>query len=421
LECAERRRRPVRSLLKHAEKESTISIRQPPRVPSIALTAFVLNAGEAASQLITDAEPMEACEVLRLGGGLDVPEWLAFSSAPSLMPDAMGRILVRAGQVAEITVLDADGGYVRTIGGKGEGPGEFVFIRDMGFAGDTLWLQNWPVLHLSFFDSAGAHLKTERDHGPPSTGPHTDRTSIPLAGGRGFYIPATGPHDEARVRLPMTVGSRSDESRDTLAFRFDDTDMAIPGVGVWAFRATVTPPIHRLDPEGSGIVIADWVPDRPEVVTVRRFDEYGALTRESTIAAELRPIPSDVKRAFIEEGMKKAEGPYESARRMGQRVPRSLRAAVEEGLLLPDFYAPIRSILVTRAGRVWLRETTIADEYEGEWVVLGPDGEAEFRVSAPEGITFRAVHGDRVWATGTTELDVPFIVVYELVRPGGCG
>lgn len=399
-----------------------MSTRQHPhRVFPIALTTLALTPGEVASQLIIDAEPMEACEVLRLGGGLDVPEWLAFASAPSLMPDATGRIMVRAGQVAEITVLDADGGYVRTIGGKGEGPGEFVIIRDMGFVGDTLWLQNWPALHTSFFDSAGVHLKTERDRGPPSTGPNTQRTSIPLAGGRGFYIPATGPHEEARVRLPMSVGSRTDGSRDTLAFRWDDTDMSIPGVGTWAFRATVTPPIHRLDPEGNGIVIADWVPDRPEVVTVRRFDEYGNLTRETHIGAELRPIPSGVKRAFIDEGMKKAKGPYESARRMGQRVTPSLRAAVQEGLLLPDFYAPIRSLLVTREGRVWLREATIADVYDGQWVVLGPDGEVEFRVSAPEGIAFRAVHGNRIWATGTTELDVPFIVAYELVRPGGCG
>ena len=390
-------------------------------IVAMAFATVALTSHQAASQLITDAESMEACEVLRLGGGLDVPEWLAFVSAPSLMPDATGRIHVRAGQVAEITVLDPDGSYVRTIGGKGEGPGEFVVIRDMGFVGDTLWLQNWPMLHTSFFDSAGVHLKTEADHGPPSTGPSTQRTSIPLAGGRGFYIPAAGPRDEARVRLPMMVGSRSDESRDTLAFRFDNTDMSIANVGVWYFSATTTPPIHRLHPEGNGVVVVDWVSDRPEVVTVRHFDEYANLTREATIGAELRPIPSDVKRAFIEEGMKKAAGPYESARQGGEQVPRSLRAAVEEGLLLPDYHAPVQSMLVTRAGRVWLRETAIPDVYHGQWVVLGPDGEAEFRVPSPEGVAFRAVHGDRVWATGTTELDVPYIVIYELVRPGECG
>ena len=389
-------------------------------VVAMTLTAFALDAGETVSQLITDAEPMEACEVLRLGDGLDVPEWLAFTQAPGVMVDAAGRVYVRGGQAAEIAVLDPDGSYVRSMGGKGEGPGEFVFIRDMGFVGDTLWLQNWPMLHTSFFDSAGMHLKTEADHGIPSTGPHTQRTSVPLAGGRGFYVPASGPHDEARVRLPMTVGSRSDESRDTLAFRFDDTNMSVAGVGVWAFRATVTPPIHRLDPAGNGIVIADWVPDRPETVTIRRFDEYGRLTRESTVGAELRPIPSSVKREFIEEGMKKAKGPYESARRSGQKVRGSLRAAVEEGLLLPDHYAPVEGMLVTRAGRIWLRETTTPDVPEGQWVVLGPDGEAEFRVSPPEGVVFRAIDGVRVWATSTNDLDVPFIVLYELARPGEC-
>ena len=403
-------------------KELTMSIRQRPwNVVALALATVALNAGEAASQLITDGEPLEACEVLRLGEGLDVPEWLAFVRTPDLMLDAMGRVYVRGGQDAAIAVLDAEGGFVRTIGRKGEGPGEFVVIGGMGFVGDTLWLQNWPMLHTSFFDSAGTHLKTEADRGVPSTGPGLWRTSVPLAGGRGFYIPASGTHSEARVRLPMTVGSRSDESRDTLGFKFDVTDMSIPGVGVFYYSATTSPPVYRIDPEGNGIVIAEWVPDRPEGVTVRRFDEYGRVTRESTIGAELRPIPSEVKREFVEEGMKKAEGPYESARRMGERVPGNLRAAVEEGLILPDYYAPVQGMLVTRAGRVWLRETTTPDVYEGQWVVLGPDGKAEFRVPAPEGVVFRAIDGDRVWATSISELDVPFIVLYELVRPGECG
>ena len=78
-------------------------------------------------------------------------------------------------------------------------------------------------------------------------------------------------------------------------------------------------------------------------------------------------------------------------------------------------------MLVTRSGHVWLRETTTVDIHEGQWVVLGPDGEAELRVTAPERVVFRAINGDRVWATSTNELDVPFIVLYELVRPGECG
>ena len=390
-------------------------------VMTTALAGVALHAGEADSQLIADADPMEACEVLRLGDGIDVPEWLAFVRAPDLMLDATGRVYVRGGQDAAITVLDADGSFVRTIGGQGEGPGEFVAIGAMGFAGDTLWLQNWPMLHTSFFDSAGAHLKTEADHGLPSTGPSTQRTSLPLAGGRGFHIPAAGNHGQTRVRLPMMIGSRTDEPRDTLASRFDFTNMRITGLGTFNYRATLTPPIYRIHPGGDGVVISDWVPDRPALVTVRHFDGHGRLTREDAIGAELRPIPPQVKREFIEEGLRMAEGPYESARRRGEPVPRNLRAAVEEGLLLPDYYAPIERMLLTRVGDLWLRETTATDVHEGQWVVLGPDGEAKFRVAAPEGVVFKAIDGDRIWATSTNELDVPFIVLYELVPPGTCG
>ena len=197
--------------------------------------------------------------------------------------------------------------------------------------------------------------------------------------------------------------------------------MRIAGVGTFNYSATLTPPIHRIDPGGDGVVIADWVPGRPELVTVRHFDGHGRLTRESAIGAELRPIPSQVKRGFIEEGLTMAEGPYESARRRGEPVPRDLRAAVEEGLLLPDHYAPVEDMLVTRAGGLWLRETTAADGLEGQWVVFGPDGDAKLRVTAPEGVDFRAIDGESIWATSTNELDVPFIVLYELVRPGDCG
>lgn len=41
------------------------------RVVAMTLTTVALAPGETVSQLVTDAEPMEACEVLRLGDGLD--------------------------------------------------------------------------------------------------------------------------------------------------------------------------------------------------------------------------------------------------------------------------------------------------------------------------------------------------------------
>ncbi len=109
-----------------------------------------------------------------------------------------------------------------------------------------------------------------------------------------------------------------------------------------------------------------------------------------------------------------------ATRRSGGTAPTDLRAAVTEGLLLYDYFEPISSFFLTHDERVWLRDAVTPEDYEALWIVVGSDGEPEFRVQAPTGIAFGAALGDRVWATGRTEMDVPFIVQYELRAPGTC-
>ena len=70
---------------------------------------------------------------------------------------------------------------------------------------------------------------------------------------------------------------------------------------------------------------------------------------------------------------------------------------------------------------MWLRDAAPSEGSEALWVILRPDGKPGFRVLAPPGITFKAALDDRVWGTGRTELDVPYIVLYELGQPDGCG
>ena len=235
-------------------------------------------------------------------------------------------------------MLDPDGGFVRYIGGEGEGPGEFTLLGGFGFVGDTVWLQHSTLLHISFFDSTGAHIQTETDRGQPASMPRLWRTSTPLAHGYGFYIPPTGHVDFAsgtvpdfkRVRLPMLVGIRSEESRDTLAFKYNYTRMIIEGIGTFGHQPFVTPPLYRIHPNGEGVVTADWEPDRPDEVTLRHFGVDGRMARETTIEAGLRRGSRAQRNAFIDEGMEMAE----RATQYGGEVPTNLRAAVTEGLLL---------------------------------------------------------------------------------------
>lgn len=53
---------------------------------------------------------------------------------------------------------------------------------------------------------------------------------------------------------------------------------------------------------------------------------------------------------------------------------------------------------------------------------MGPPARSpEFRIHAPTGTAFKAALGDRVWGTTRTELDVPYIVLFEITKPGTCG
>ena len=103
---------------------------------------------------------------------------------------------------------------------------------------------------------------------------------------------------------------------------------------------------------------------------------------------------------------------------VGEQVPANLRGAVIQGSIIPDHYPPIESFFATRSGQVWLRVATSEND-RSEWVVIGADGSPEFRVSAPPGVTFKAADGDRVWGTGTTNLDIPYIGLYDLITPEG--
>ncbi len=404
------------------------SLARPLAALAIAVTTVTFPTTHAAAQLVADAEFREACEILRLGGALDVPEWLAFSRTPELQLDPAGRLYLR-GEDPQVAVLDPDGGFVRYIGGEGEGPGEFTLLGGFGFVGDTVWLQHSTLLHISFFDSTGAHIRTETDRGQPASMPRLWRTSTPLAHGYGFYIPPTGHVDFAsgtvpdfkRVRLPMLVGIRSEESRDTLTFQYNYTAMIIEGVGTNRYQPFVTPPLYRIHPNGEGVVTTDWETDRPDEVILRHYDVNDRMVRETMIEARLRGVSREARNAFIEEGMEATERLVEMARRLGGEVPTNLRAVVTEGLLLYDYFEPISSFFLTHDERVWLGDAAPSEEYEALWAVVGTEGKPEFRVQAPSGIAFKAALGDRVWATGRTELDVSYIVLYELRQPGTCG
>lgn len=144
-------------------------------------TIDTLSSGEivvrnTADPLWTPEEAWQVVEDLRIGeaheGGPDL-----FGGVYSFDVDAWGRIFVLDNQAQEVRIFDSGGNFVRTIGGKGEGPGEFVQAGSVDLSRNgEIWVMGMSQARVSVFDTTGTYLRGERTN----TG---GRIMLPYPGG----------------------------------------------------------------------------------------------------------------------------------------------------------------------------------------------------------------------------------------------
>ena len=107
-------------------------------------------------------EEWRVVEDLRIGSATsDGPD--LFGLVYSFDVDAWGRIFVLDDQAQEVRVFDRDGAFVRTVGRKGGGPGEFTQAGSVGLSRDgKIWVMGMGKGSVSIFDTAGTYLRDER-------------------------------------------------------------------------------------------------------------------------------------------------------------------------------------------------------------------------------------------------------------------
>ncbi len=82
-----------------------------------------------------------------------------FGALTDFEVDRYGRFWLFEGQAQEIRVFDSDGRFIRTVGRKGEGPGEFNQVIGMTWGPDDhLWLVDPSNNRLSVVDTTGAFV-----------------------------------------------------------------------------------------------------------------------------------------------------------------------------------------------------------------------------------------------------------------------
>lgn len=175
-----------------------------------------------------DLPAVQLVEELRIGRALgddpDAPD--LFGSIAAVATDDADNIYVADHQSSDIRVFDRAGNFVRRIGGKGRGPGEFQDLTGVLWQGQTdiLWARDARRYLLLAFDSTGALLH-ENPHGDFRFAMH------PWSG----VVDTTGHLVAERSRVPvnMLVKYRTSSTGQIVAvdtLRYKAVEVYLPAV-----------------------------------------------------------------------------------------------------------------------------------------------------------------------------------------------
>lgn len=358
--------------------------------------------------------PLQLIPELRIGS-VDRANY-ALTSVRALEVGTDGSIFVSQSDEATIRVFDSTGRFLRNIGRRGNGPGEFQDVSRLGWSGDTLWVSDYQQSRISMFSQSGELLNSMTIGGPilPGVSARPTSPAALLKDGNVLGLPSAGSLDPTSTpfvrmgrdgRLVETFGSRiSDRVVTTVGessgeqFRFLSSPVVQQG-SLWSLtlggEALVI--VHRPLPRTSDRAFfevellrsaADTMFSRryyytPEPITRRMADSIV----EHRVAASLENPPPWLPRQLVEQ---------------------TQRNSVD----ISPFQAPVTAVVGGRDGTIWIRLEDIGVPVE--WTVLDIRGEVYGYFRAPSGFGILQAERNMVWGTETDALGVQYVVRYAV-------
>jgi hypothetical protein len=347
---------------------------------------------------------------MRIGSPDDPSYALTRVSAVTVGPD--GRLDVAQPMDANLRVFDRSGEFVRTIGRRGQSPGEFQDITSMGWRGDSLWVVDLLLSRVTYFSPDGTHLHTARVAGPMLE--YSSRPTAPevvFGDGSILAVPMTGDRPDIEVlpilRLDRVGGLLGEVARIRVAGEFKRARGA--GFGVSIRLPVRDNTLWGVSPDGAHLVLVD----RPIAAAadaarfhVTKLDAAGDTVFHRRFRYVPRPVPEGVQdsiRARYAEFWARAIDPA------------TARELARDSIPFPPFQAPVSDFFVARDGRIWLQRERLGMR-EVEWLVLAADGGIAGSVGVPAEVMLRYADGEVVWGVEEDRLEVPYLARYRVVR-----
>ena len=324
-------------------------------------------------------------------GVLDGPEEYQLFRARSAIRLDDGRIVVANGGSSELRFYDAEGRFLYSVGGEGEGPGEFSsYMGTIWRAhGDSMVIYDYPNgMRLSVFDQGGQLGRSFRLDAPGTTFPLPEDllwgTTVVSASALNVGDRADGlRRDSVLYRTHSLDGALL----DTLG-RFAGDEIFTQGMGEGNVLALSVPFGKRSQSAAAG---AYWYFGSSDRYEIRGFDRSGELKRLVRRDVANRPVSQDL----VERQRGRASGPM----RRDIPIPETMPA---HGRFLGD-----------PDGNLWVQEYRVEGEPE-RWAVVDPNGRFLGIVDFPAPGRVTEIGIDYVLGVWTDELDVEQVRLYAL-------
>lgn len=339
-------------------------------------------------------------------GELEGPPEYQFGQVQDLAVDAEGGVYVFDGHVPAIRYYDASGSYVRTVGGEGQGPGEY---RDasLGMAvrrsDGRLVMRDPRNMRMNVYEPDGSPSESWRIE----SGLFTGRATTVDTAGHMYLKILTGPIERNE---PWPIGllhmDDTGEIVDTLEVPELPADPDEPGGTFGVQKEWAVSPL-------GGIVAG--VSDRYVLHHVRPDGTVLRIERD----AEPAPVHPDER--------------AEHEARLDWRWERQGQTITADRVPVPEVKPIFRGIYVGDQGRIWVhryveavkdpsiekrddpdarpvvtwREPVVFDVFEADGRFLGT-------VRVPPRTSLRVYRGDRVWGVRRGEFDEAYVVGFRI-------
>ncbi|HUF70843.1 MAG TPA: hypothetical protein VMM79_19495 [Longimicrobiales bacterium] len=361
-------------------------------------------------------------EVARIGS-LDDPD-IGLTRVSRVLFGPNDRVYISQSSEREIRIYEKSGTEVRRFGRNGEGPGEFRSLGAIGFTHDTLYVADMGLRRFSMFTPDGEYIESFQWQSTADQAMVGSVFTIPtppqivLDDGTGLLQQGFGyrPGDVDVLAVPWLRIDREGTMQDTIAIQETDVSrgrmVSEGGPEIAMFPPIGDAPLYQLMADRSGLVMVErpfatdggrhtfrmrWVGPAGDTLRVRDYD-YAPV-----------PLPQGEAERLIEQAVERyADSPIP--------IPRAtIERTYGEPGFIPDFLPTVSRIRTGDDGSVWIQRETVGQETVA-WNMIDTEGELLGTIRLPATANIMAARGFLIAALEMDEFDVPYVVIYRVVR-----